>query len=244
MERKAPRGLAAVASGTRKASRRSLPAGGFPLTLPIRRRSPTASCTQRKSRLVRRCDVARRIRAGACVSELSFFFLSHFGLSGIRTRESKPGAASIGRQARTIASVSVGRRNGGAQHGISGVGGVCRCLVRAGRQPRAKARRRARARLPRSRARLCRVQTNHHHGVPDCLRPWIAGCEAATRRARPSVLRSNRRGRIRRPDACSRWERQSRLQSSLGRHDALPSKGKPTQWKAGSRNVLPRVAAS
>ena len=75
--------------------------------------------------------------------------------------------------------------------------------ARAGRQPRAKARRRARARLPRSRARLCRVQTNHH-GVPDCLRPWIDGCEAATRRARPSVLRSNRRGRIRWPDACAR----------------------------------------
>ena len=239
MERKAPRGLAAVASGTRKASRRSLPAGGFPLTLPIRRRSPTASCTQRKSRLVRRCDVPRRIRAGALSL---FFFSSHFGLAGIRTRESKPGAASIGRQASTTARVGAGRRNGGAQHGISGVGGVCRLpLVRA----------LADSPVPRPAGALVPACPARALGFAG-FRPTTTACPTAS--ARGSMDARQQPGERGRPCCVQTGEGgyagQTRAHAgsgSQGSNDPLvattPSPGGASQL-SGSRNVLPRVAAS
>jgi len=72
--------LAAVASGTRKASRylrlRAASPSLFYLSV-VRPKSPTASCTAVESHgsLVGASDVPRRIRAGACLSSLFFFSL-------------------------------------------------------------------------------------------------------------------------------------------------------------------------
>lgn len=186
MERKAPR----AGGGGRvrhKESRRPLQTCGFPLTLPVSLpvRPPVSNRIMHAAKVAaRRCDVPCRIRAGACVTSLSFLLITLWSGRLRQQHQRAPRESqSLARRRlgdKRVQSRAWARAGGteGAQHGFSGVAGVCRPpLVRAGRQPRAEARRRARARLPpRARARLCPTGFRPTTTACRSARPWMDRC--------------------------------------------------------------------
>lgn len=137
--------------------------------------------------------------------------------------------------------------------------------VRAGRQPRVEDRRRARARLPRSRARSCfagfRPTTARTRCPTACPWPWMVRCDADVRlqpgergAAVRLAFKQTRDTPARRLHACARWEGEGGQGSNYplvaSRHDALPRRSRrqanSVEWKqkrAGS-GLLPCAVPS
>lgn len=221
-----------------------LHAGGFPLTLPIRAGLQPHDARSESHGLVGVMFLDEYVRVLSL--SLSLFCRRRRQGSG------EPGGRGVVWETREYSS-----------HSERGRGrGWC---VRAGRQPRVEDRRRARARLPRSRARSCfagfRPTTARTRCPTACPWPWMVRCDADVRlqpgergAAVRLAFKQTRDTPARRLHACARWEGEGGQGSNYplvaSRHDALPRRSRrqanSVEWKqkrAGS-GLLPCAVPS